>query len=185
MALQNVEFSVYSHQILVFSAVHAACTILMLDKRYAGMDRLHPNLSTPNKVSARNDNYFRKFRSSFWTMANQVEQSDGENIISFSSKLADSPYPQDLDPSCINMGFAFRGYQSPQPSAPVANSLLSRQGTVEKEKTPQPPDLPSGPTPQKPLLAPRNTKHNQQVMTLARKLIEFYEDFDKWHCGLN
>jgi hypothetical protein len=66
MAVQNVEFSTYSAHRLVFSAMHAACTVLMLDKRY-GVD------SSPTKVrSARGskppmqNNYFKNFRSQFW-----------------------------------------------------------------------------------------------------------------------
>jgi hypothetical protein len=55
MALQNVEFSTYSAHRLVFSAIHAACTLLMLDKRY-GAD------SSPTMQN----NYFKNFRFQFW-----------------------------------------------------------------------------------------------------------------------
>ena len=80
MAVQNIEFSVYSNHRLVFSAIHAACTVLMLDKRYG-------QCASPSKVnSARGtkppikSNYFKNFRSQFWQVIAQLEQRDGSPL---------------------------------------------------------------------------------------------------------
>jgi hypothetical protein len=49
MAVQNVDFSIYSSHKLVFAAIHAACTVLMLDKRYN-------QCGSPAKVSSARGN---------------------------------------------------------------------------------------------------------------------------------
>ncbi len=73
MALQNVDFSAYSLHNLVLAAIHAACTMLMLDKRYVGTSKHNPSPTTPNKTTCKTSNYFKKFRARFWLSVSQLE----------------------------------------------------------------------------------------------------------------
>jgi len=43
MSVQNVDFAAYSHHRLVFACIHAACTILMIDRRYGGKSNRSPS----------------------------------------------------------------------------------------------------------------------------------------------